>query len=596
MTLNRISLAGDAEIPAPGVSPKKGLGTFFVCLYPTCLPPVSLPCPDFFARQAIIRTKSSMHRPTARLGSALLLIVAVALAPLVQATCGGGGGGGRGGAVPASNMGASQPMMPDLPQVDSRLPMSPGIGGNSGNIYRVPWTLADQRNGLAEIQDASLLVIWFPSSSEVARDSRLHGSKVLTAANERCVIPVLVPVDNTALRQHYKIGPGVEAVVLADPDGTEVQRLVNRPQEMLGARAMEQALQSELSRREKALQALLDAASKRAKAGDKAAADDLQKVWAARCLAPSLGKKAAKALRKLGIEVSQTDVDRLGADALADADTANAHREVEPLLGQGLEAELAGHYRVAEGFYREAVESDPADTTALRYLGELYRHQTGEWDKAGRVFRQILSQPSDQIARAVALHGLGKMTIHAGSYTAGLRMFQQSIATYPLPITYRNLAVYWFSEGQQEKAAGYMRQALALDPYDTYNRIFAAVYLAAAGHKEEAIKIAQQNESVLEASYNLAAIWAQVGDRAKAMELLRRHFTDYERYMAVRAMEMKEAREDYMFASLHRDPEFLELTKQARAAYLIGAEWCSPDQLINQPEVQVRMPGGTGPN
>ena len=138
-----------------------------------------------------------------------------------------------------------------------------------------------------------------------------------------------------------------------------------------------------------------------------------------------------------------------------------------------------------------------------------------------------------------------------------------SLAEYPLPITYRNLAVYWFSEQQAEKATGYMRQALALAPEDRYNQIFAAVYLAAAGHKEEALQAARANRDVLEASYNLAAIYAQSGDRKQAMELLRRHFYQYERFDAVRAMEMQEARDDYMFASLHQDPEFVELTKLA---------------------------------
>jgi hypothetical protein len=47
------------------------------------------------------------------------------------------------------------------------------------------------------------------------------------------------------------------------------------------------------------------------------------------------------------------------------------------------------------------------------------------------------------------------------------------------------------------------------------------------------------------------------------MELLRRHFYEYERFDAVRAMEMQEARDDYMFASLHDDPQFIELTQLA---------------------------------
>ena len=85
---------------------------------------------------------------------------------------------------------------------------------------------------------------------------------------------------------------------------------------------------------------------------------------------------------------------------------------------------------------------------------------------------------------------------------------------------------------------------------------------------------------MLEASYNLAAIWAQVGDRAKAMELLRRHFYTYERTDAIRAMEMKEARDDYMFASLHRDPAFVGLTRLARGARMIGTDFCAPGQTV----------------
>jgi hypothetical protein len=48
------------------------------------------------------------------------------------------------------------------------------------------------------------------------------------------------------------------------------------------------------------------------------------------------------------------------------------------------------------------------------------------------------------------------------------------------------------------------------------------------------------------------------------MELLKRHFYQYERYDDVRAMEMWEARVDYVFASMKDDPGFIELTKMAR--------------------------------
>ena len=124
-----------------------------------------------------------------------------------------------------------------------------------------------------------------------------------------------------------------------------------------------------------------------------------------------------------------------------------------------------------------------------------------------------------------------------------------------------------------------MRQALALAPDDPYNQVFAAVYLAAAGKKDEALAVAKAHENLIEASYNLAAIWSQAGDRQKAMELLRRHFQTYERFDAVRAMEMKEAREDYMFSALYAVKEFDEITKGAKNAWMVGLEWCDPSQL-----------------
>ena len=464
-----------------------------------------------------------------RLGFMLALALLVTSLP-ASATCGGGGGGGNGGVMPS-------------------------LGGDVPLVYRVAWKVLSQ--GAARPQ-TPLAVYWFPDSPDEARKSPLQTSRSLTLAGQRCVSMAIVPADNQPLRESFKATAGSPVVVVATGDGAEVGRAPAGD-----ARAVEKLVSKALDDREEALESLLDSGDKKA-AGDRdGAIADYQKVWQQRCVSPSLGRKAAKRLDKLGVKAEESELRLLGPDGLADPDVRGRHADVEAVLRQGLTAELAARYPDAERLYAQAVALDPADATALRYLGELYRHQTGDWKKARATFTRVLAMPADPIARAVALHGLGKMTIHSGRYSEGLALFEQSLAAYPLPITYRNLAVYWFSEKQAEKAAGFMRQALALDPDDRYNRIFAAVYLAAAGHKDEAAKIAGANHDVLEASYNLAAIWAQVGDRKKAMELLRRHFYTYERFDAVRAMEMQEARDDYMFASLHQDPEFIELTRKA---------------------------------
>lgn len=495
---------------------------------------------------------------------ALALVAAIG----VRATCGGGGGGGAGG---AASMGGSMPEQ----------------------VYRVAWEVLAVGH-TQPVEGASLVVRWMPPDNDTIRGSDLLTSRELAMAGERCVRAQVVDPTNLTARQAYNVAPGKQGVVLTDAAGTELARVDPDKKGRISTSLVERMVSKEISAREKAAKDALKVAEAKAKSGDKGAIEELQKIWSARCLYPSLGKKAGKALGKLGVKVSWDELRLLGPDGLPDSDISGERIAVEGLLVSGLKAEIAGSYRVAEGYYREAVDLDPADTTALRYLGEFYRHQTGEWEKAGRIFNQILSQPADRVARAVALHGLGKMTIHAGRFKAGLAMFEKSLAECPLPITYRNLAVYWFSEKQEEKAAGYMRQALALDPDDSYNQIFAAVYLAAAGHKDEAVKIAVANESLLDASYNLAAIWAQVGDRAKAMAMLERHFYAYERYDAVRMMEMKEAREDYMFAGLHGDSKFIELTALAKGAYLVGTEFCAPgspgyDIIQQTPE----MPGAT---
>ena len=465
---------------------------------------------------------------------ALLLVLLLPALPAV-ATCGGGGGGGAGGVVPSLGAG-SEPV-----------------------VYRVSWKVLPPG---AEQPKAPLTVYWFPTSPDEARTSPLQTSRALSLAGARCVAMAIVTNDNKTLHDTFKAPAEESLAILTGADGAELGRVSGKGGK-LEPRSVEQLLNSEMDKRESTLAALLKGADKKAAADREAAIADLQQVWDQRCLFPSLGKKAAKSLRKLGVTVEEAELRKLGPDGLADPDIHGRIAAVEPTLLEGLRAELAARYPEAEKLYAKAAELDPADPTALRYLGELYRHQTGDWAKARTVFERVLAQPADPIARAVALHGLGKMTIHGGRFAEGLAMFEQSIAEHPLPITYRNLAVYWFSERQADKAAGYMRQALALDPDDRYNRIFAAVYLAAAGQKEEAARIASENEEVLEASYNLAAIWAQVGNRKKAMELLRRHFYQYEQFEAVRGMEMQEARDDYMFASLHADPAFVELTKLA---------------------------------
>lgn len=458
---------------------------------------------------------------------ASLLMLLFALSP-VWATCGGGGGGGTGGVS----------------------------GGNSGGpspaVYNVPWKKWDAKTAPAK----GLVLYWFPASVDELKKSPLKGSRVLTLYSAQCVAMSVADYGEPDLRK--LVGDSKPpVVVLATPDGSAINK-VESTAGKLKLEQVEKAVDAEMKQRENSLDAELKAGKEKAKAGDNAAAiEALKTVVEQSCLFPKKAKEASKELKKLGV----AEIGSLPAATPVFSPRESAR--IEQVMRQGLIAEMNDRYVLAEKFYLQANKMDPADPTPLRYLGELYRHHIGDWEKARTIFESILTMPADPIARAVALHGLGKMTIHEGQFKKGLALMEQSVAEFPLALAYRNLAVYWNSEGDLERGNAYTQQALALDPKDSYNLVFAAVFMAASGRGNEALKIAQANRALLPASYNLAAVYAQTGHKREALALLKRHFFQYERYQAVRAKEMMEARVDAVFDSVRQDSAFLALTSGA---------------------------------
>src|SRR5437588_795012 len=344
--------------------------------------------------------------------------------------------------------------------------------------------------------------------------------------------------------------------VLATPDGTPVSKVDNTAGKLKVA-DVEKLVDGEVKTREGSLDGQMKDAAGKVKTGDKEGSIVIYKaVLDQKCLFPKKAKEAAKQLKNLGVadiaSVPNSPIFERRQSAL-----------IEQTMKRGLIAEMNARYVLANKLYQQAHLMDPADPTPLRFLGENYRHNSGAWDKAREVFNQILDMPADPLSRSVALHGLGKMTIHEGEFKKGLGLMEQAVAEFPLALAYRNLAVYWNSEGNPAKGNEYTQQALALDPKDPYNLVFAAVFMAANGKKEEALKIARENVKLMPASYNLAAIYAQNGQRDQALSLLRRHCFQYERHNSVRAKEMMEARVDAVFDSIRTDREFVALTRGA---------------------------------
>lgn len=456
-----------------------------------------------------------------------LLMIYVLLVPQSWATCGGGGGGGMGG------MG--------------------GGASSSAQTYQVPWKLIKPEEPVKE----GLAVYWFPTGKEEVEKSSLRESRTLQLYSQQCVTMGIVDV-RSPIGEKYVPDGKLPVALLVQADGTVVNKIENKNGK-LSVGDLEKLVESEMKKRESAVKEKMEDAKAKAKSGDsKTAIAELRQVAEQKCMFPGKAKDAVKELKKLGV----TD---LNAEMMPDGPNFDPalSAKIQKTMSAGLIAENAARYTEALKLYTAAHNLDPNDPTPLRYLGELYRHDTGDWEKARQTFNTILAMPADPLSRAVALHGLGKMTIHEGDFKKGLSLMESSVQEYPLALAYRNLAVYWNSEGDRAKADEYTKQALALDPHEPFNLIFAAAFMAGNGHGAEALKIAKENEAILCASYNLAAIYAQLGQKEKALSLLKRHFFEYERYQSVRSKEMMEARVDAVFASLYQDPKFVALTSGA---------------------------------
>jgi tetratricopeptide (TPR) repeat protein len=435
--------------------------------------------------------------------------------------------------------------------------------GAAPEAYHVPWKIIGAADALSP---GELSVFWFPTTADEAKRSSLLSSRGLTLASARCVGMALITPDNAAIRGKYAVN-GTPAVVLVGSDGAEIGRMspAGKPADGDAAGAL---VKGELDKREQVADGLLDAAKEKLAAKDEDGAAALYtQVWEQHCLLPGPGQKASKGLKKIGRPVHDAALWEGGLPVLTQA---KSDRMVS-LMNAGISAERDEDVVEARKLYEAAQKLDPADPVPVRFLGELMRHHIGDWVAARALFDQVLAMPADPVSRAVALHGLGKMTIHEGRFQDGLALFQRSLDAYPLALTYRNLAVYWNSEKDHVKAHAYVDKAVALDPEDPYNLIFAATYYVELGRPDEARAVAHVYDGVLAASYNLAAIHAQLGDKERALALLQRHFSVYEQFDTVRAKEMREARDDESLASLHDDPAFIAMTARADPEPAAGA-------------------------
>jgi hypothetical protein len=173
-----------------------------------------------------------------------------------------------------------------------------GPGTGNPTEHRAPWHFLQ---GDVLLHERPITLYWIPASLQEAEQSRLQMSDVLRVAATRCVDLEIVLPEHAAKIPKLDVAGKVPAVVLVDRLGNVVRRRDNvQPEEV------ERTLSDELSARDEAMYREMREGNQQASAGNNAAAiENYRKIWDDRCLFPLAGSEAQRALKRLGVTVTE---------------------------------------------------------------------------------------------------------------------------------------------------------------------------------------------------------------------------------------------------------------------------------------------------
>ena len=165
----------------------------------------------------------------------------------------------------------------------------PGTG-NPEEMF-VPWKFLPKG---ADLVKGPLVVYWLPASLAEADHSPLRRSTALLEDTQRCVVLEIVAPDDAATIDKLGATGKLPMAVIMNEDGRVVRQINNtRPQ------AIEQMVAAELSARDDAVFREL-AEAKKTKS-----VELYKKIWDDRCLYPLVGREAQRALKDLGVTVTE---------------------------------------------------------------------------------------------------------------------------------------------------------------------------------------------------------------------------------------------------------------------------------------------------
>ena len=171
---------------------------------------------------------------------------------------------------------------------------APGTGNPDEHL--VPWKFLPKGTDLVT---GPIVIYWLPASLAEVEHSPLRTSQPLLDASARCIgLEIVTPDDAATIEKLGATGKQPMALIVG-ADG-RVIRQVDNSRGVLRPQSVEQMLSEELSVRDDAIFRKLTEAKK------EKSVDLYKKIWDDRCLYPLLGAEAQRALKDLGVVVTDT--------------------------------------------------------------------------------------------------------------------------------------------------------------------------------------------------------------------------------------------------------------------------------------------------
>jgi serine/threonine protein kinase/tetratricopeptide (TPR) repeat protein len=216
----------------------------------------------------------------------------------------------------------------------------------------------------------------------------------------------------------------------------------------------------------------------------------------------------------------------------------------------------------AEATYQRAISVRPNYWAPYNWLGRLY-FETGDSERAAQMFRKVTELAPDN---HLGFYNLGAVDYMLGNWTEAEEMFKRSIAIHPNATAYSNAGTTTFYQGHYEESISYFEKAVQLKPKDS----------TLWGNLADAYKWSSHQRAKAVPTYQKAAALAREGLRVnpKSYQLLG-NLATYE----AQSSNIKQAKHDLQKA-LTLAPRDVQLMYNAAIVYcLVGQRASALDYL-----------------